>query len=351
MSINSIKFKITVLVGLFAVFMLIVVGTTRNVVLSQLADARIIDIAGRQRMLTQKMSKEAFFLVSSLKNNSVTEEQREGLLKTVSLYDRSLKALKDGGMTLGTDGQETSLPESTGEAKAQLKRVEGLWNDFKKVISVVTDHSAAVTSDEFQNVIGDIKNGNIYLLEESNKAVVLFKEASEKKTNFLKTVQTAALILTFAVTVISLMLTNRKIVRPIEKLSEGAEILGRGNLDHKVGTDAKDEVGELSRTFDQMIKNLKTVTASRDELNKEITERKKSEKEREKLILELRDALAKVKTLRGLLPICSVCNKIRDDKGNWTFVDVYIRDHSEAELTHSYCPECAKKHFPQNRKE
>jgi methyl-accepting chemotaxis protein len=216
-------------------------------------------------------------------------------------------------------------------------------------MNVITGHSA-VTSDEFQNAISDIRNGNVALLNESNKAVVLFKEASEEKTYFLKTVQTAALILTFAVTVISLMLTNRKIVRPIEELSKGAEILGRGNLDHKVGTDAKDEVGELSRTFDQMIGNLKTVTASRDELDKEITGRKKSEKERERLILELKDALVKVKTLRGLLPICSVCNKIRDDKGNWTYVDVYIRDHSEAELTHGYCPECEKTHFPQKEK-
>ena len=298
MSISSLKFKTTVLVGLFAVFMLIVVGTTTYVVSSQSADARIIDIAGRQRMLTQKMFKEALVLVSALKNSSAAEGQREGLIKTVSLYDRSLKALKDGGMALGTDGKKTSLPESTGEAKAQLNKVEGLWNHCKKAMSVITDHSAAVTSDEFQNAMSDIKNGDVYLLEETNKAVVLFKEASEKKRNVLKTVQTAALILTFAVTVISLILTNRMIVRPIEKLSEGAEIFGRGNLDHKVGTDAKDEVGELSRTFDQMIGNLKAVTVSRDELNKEITERKQAE-ENLKTVTVSRDELNKEITERG----------------------------------------------------
>ncbi len=83
---------------------------------------------------------------------------------------------------------------------------------------------------------------------------------------------------------------------------------------------------------------------------RDISMRKAIEEEREKLIVELQDALAKVKTLKGLLPICAACSKIRDERGDWTHVDVYIRDHSEAEITHSYCPECAQEHFPKNRK-
>jgi PAS domain S-box-containing protein len=78
---------------------------------------------------------------------------------------------------------------------------------------------------------------------------------------------------------------------------------------------------------------------------RDISKRMAMKEEREKLILELEDALAKVKTLKGLLPMCSACSKVRDEKGNWTHVDVYISDHSEAEITHSYCPECAVKHF------
>lgn len=81
-----------------------------------------------------------------------------------------------------------------------------------------------------------------------------------------------------------------------------------------------------------------------------VEERDKLTKEREKLIVELRDTLDKVKTLRGLLPICSSCNKIRDKKGEWTHVDVYISDHSDAEFTHGYCPDCVKKQFPDPRK-
>jgi DNA repair exonuclease SbcCD ATPase subunit len=81
--------------------------------------------------------------------------------------------------------------------------------------------------------------------------------------------------------------------------------------------------------------------------NKTIYKRKQAEKERENLIAELQDAVTKIKTLSGLLPICSNCKKIRDDKGYWKQIESYIRDHSEAEFTHSMCPICAKKLYPE----
>ncbi len=79
---------------------------------------------------------------------------------------------------------------------------------------------------------------------------------------------------------------------------------------------------------------------------RDITERKHAEAERERLILELQQALAEVKTLSGLLPICASCKKIRDDQGYWQQIEAYISDHSHAEFTHSICPDCAKKLYP-----
>ncbi|MBI9077209.1 MAG: VUT family protein [Desulfatibacillum sp.] len=79
----------------------------------------------------------------------------------------------------------------------------------------------------------------------------------------------------------------------------------------------------------------------------EIEQRKLAEQERDKLIAELQKTLSEVKTLRGLLPICSHCKSIRDDQGYWNRLEAYIKDHSNAELTHSICPVCAKKHYPE----
>ncbi len=79
---------------------------------------------------------------------------------------------------------------------------------------------------------------------------------------------------------------------------------------------------------------------------RDITERKRLETERERLIQELQAALENVKTLSGLLPICSHCKKIRDDKGYWNRIESYISAHSSARFTHGMCPDCTRKHFP-----
>jgi PAS domain S-box-containing protein len=78
---------------------------------------------------------------------------------------------------------------------------------------------------------------------------------------------------------------------------------------------------------------------------RDITDRKRAEMERKNLINELKNALAQVRTLSGLLPICSHCKKIRDDKGYWNQIESYIYKHSDAEFSHGICPECAKKYY------
>lgn len=79
----------------------------------------------------------------------------------------------------------------------------------------------------------------------------------------------------------------------------------------------------------------------------DFTKRKKIEDEREQLINQLQKALAKIKILSGFLPICASCKKIRDDKGYWNKIETYIQNHSEAEFSHSICPDCAEKLYPE----
>jgi sigma-B regulation protein RsbU (phosphoserine phosphatase) len=70
-------------------------------------------------------------------------------------------------------------------------------------------------------------------------------------------------------------------------------------------------------------------------------------KEKDELISRLQDALDNIKKLSGLLPICSSCKKIRDDKGYWNQIEQYIAEHSEAEFSHGICPDCVRKLYPQ----
>jgi PAS domain S-box-containing protein len=80
---------------------------------------------------------------------------------------------------------------------------------------------------------------------------------------------------------------------------------------------------------------------------RDITERREAEVAQQRLVAQLKEALANIKTLSGLLPICAGCKKIRDDKGYWNQVDSYIQEHSEAKFTHGLCPDCIKKYYPE----
>jgi len=79
----------------------------------------------------------------------------------------------------------------------------------------------------------------------------------------------------------------------------------------------------------------------------EVTTRRQAEAERERLIGELRTALADIKTLRGLLPICMSCRKIRDDSGYWQTLEQYVEEHTEAQFSHALCEDCLRRLYPE----
>lgn len=78
---------------------------------------------------------------------------------------------------------------------------------------------------------------------------------------------------------------------------------------------------------------------------RETKERRRAERRQRKMVKQLEEALSKVKLLSGFLPICAHCKSIRDDKGYWSQIEEYIRDHSEADFSHGICPECTKIHY------
>ncbi|MFH2057414.1 MAG: PAS domain S-box protein [Pseudomonadota bacterium] len=79
---------------------------------------------------------------------------------------------------------------------------------------------------------------------------------------------------------------------------------------------------------------------------RDISNRKQNERERDQLISNLKKALDEIKTLRGIVPICAGCKKIRDDKGFWKHVETYVQEHSHAQFSHGICPDCQKELYP-----
>ncbi len=80
---------------------------------------------------------------------------------------------------------------------------------------------------------------------------------------------------------------------------------------------------------------------------RDISERKAIEKEKEQLIIDLKNALDEIKTLKGIVPICASCKKIRDDQGYWNHLETYIQKHSEAQFSHGICPDCTEELYPE----
>jgi methyl-accepting chemotaxis protein len=145
--------------------------------------------------------------------------------------------------------------------------------------------------------------------------------------------------------------TSRVITRPVFRLIKGTEEFGKGDLSARVPITSKDEIGFLTEAFNKMGEviekhslHLEELVENRTaELQIQIAERKQAEEKREKLIVELQGALTKIKTLRGLVPICAWCKKIRNDEGYWKDLEDYISEHSFAEFTHGICQECLDK--------
>ncbi len=182
--------------------------------------------------------------------------------------------------------EEANIFEDSGEKDALKKILESLerFSDIFAELAAIQGEEREY-SGHHKNGISKLKvklTGNLlvesqamvslaFLVHHTTRADLV---SVQRKTGLL----TVILFIVFAglVSAISLWI-SRGIGAPITRLEEGIRIIGAGDLDHRVGTDAKDEIGHLSRTFDGMMEDLKKSTASIDDLNREIDARKKTE--------------------------------------------------------------------------
>lgn len=167
--------------------------------------------------------------------------------------------------------------------------------------------------------------------------------------------------LTLFILGISSFLMNQMVTKPIKLLSERVETLSEEDYTSLVEIKTSGELKALAMAFNAMTEKLneshlkkefaeKQLRESYDQLEQRVEERTSeltaiNEKLKEQ-IREREKAESKVKILTGLLPICSHCKKIRDDKGYWNSLEKYLQDHSDATLSHGICQDCLKQHYP-----
>ncbi|MFQ5685417.1 MAG: methyl-accepting chemotaxis protein [Candidatus Scalindua sp.] len=226
---KTIQSKLAVVFGVFLA--LAVAGIVIVTMSSQKNDGTVINLAGKQRMLTQKMSKEAFAIASG-ENKDLYQES---IAKTSALFDKTLKGLIAGDNDL-------KLPPTTDKAiLTQLKKVQSIWEDFKPHIDVIINEGSE--SKEFWKSVPYLGNNNLILLREMNKAVGMYEKASSRNASVLQWSNIIVVIVTVITVTIAWILVIRPLVRTLTNI-----ISNLSDSAHQFSS-ASDEISESSQSL------------------------------------------------------------------------------------------------------
>jgi methyl-accepting chemotaxis protein len=270
----SIKLKLTLIVGTLS---LIIVGMfliTLNATSNSKDDGLIINLAGRQRMLTQKMTKEVIFLDMKRHTGATITAADTGKIKnTMQVFDQTLNALLKGGKApLSLDlakSKYRDCPPAQEPAKSQLAKVSSMWQAYSANMENLINKSD-------NNVLKYLQDNNVPLLKEMNKAVGMMQKQSEKRIKTLLTSQIVAVIIGILFMLYA-GLTVRAIISRLNKINALAEKMGQGDLTGKTGVkQLDDELGAIARTMDETCSNLaemfKKILSNSNNLNVSATE-------------------------------------------------------------------------------
>jgi methyl-accepting chemotaxis protein len=228
------------------------VSVASYIILKQQSDdALLVNLAGRQRMLTQKMTKEATEMVAFTQANNLQQVagQREKLQATVRVFDMTLFALKDGGnapLNLETTKMRTTRAATPAVGK-QLAAVTSLWEPFKKNLTLLVDSNG--TDSAAAQVVRD---SNMELMSQMSLAVDQMQAESETKVNVLFLVQWTALGMGVLLVAFGAWLARATIAQPLVRLAAAAHAMSTGNLNVDLRLEGTRELQDLGASFDRM---------------------------------------------------------------------------------------------------
>ena len=266
----SVKTKI---LSSIAILVLIIIGMSSTVIMvhkSMKDDGHVINLAGKQRMLVQKMTKEAFMI------NAGNENSRKDLKETSELFDKTLNGLISGN-------EEMGLPPAPDEVKPQLLKVKQLWNSFYEKIKII--YTKNPDDPEFKEALNYLNEHNMELLAEMNKAVMLYSDLYNKKVEFANNVSIAATVLALLLGIVSIIIVKETVLKHLDELRRILGELANHNYDVKPEIEFNgDEIGELFNNVNQVIKNL----------NEDMKKQKEDKKQLSQTFKEITDIMTKV---------------------------------------------------------
>ena len=296
-----------------------------------------------QRVVTSGDSK-----AQEIPKNTMTLEKQVLPADVIETY---VPIMKDGKM-IGVFEIYYDISTEKNELRSLARRLTGVLFFLAAVllmVVVMTMRKASTMAEEqrrMADVLAESEKRYRTLFEHAGDAIFILESAGENAGKIIEANHTAAAMHGYTINELQQMrITDldtpdaaKRAAGMIRCILDGEWIKTELRHRRKDGTEFPVEVSAgLLDLGDQ-----KFILA----VDRDITARRQVETARENLIQDLRDSFEKIKTLKGLLPICASCKKIRDDKGYWSQIETYIATHSEAEFSHGLCPVCAEKLYP-----
>lgn len=256
---------------------------------SQKSDGKIINLAGKQRMLSQKMTKEALLL----SRDDGVEESKNLLKDTVSLFDRILKGLTAGDVELGLP------PAADDRFLTQLGKVKSIWNNVKDNMDIILKEGTG--SPSFQKALGVVVSQNMPLLKETNEATVIYENIAQSKTNLLWWMSMG----TIAFNVLVMTLGWILVIRPLVKML--------CNVVHDLGAGS-----------DRMVSASRQISSSSQSLSQGATEQASSIEETTATMEEMSSMLKQsADNAKEAVQLANLCNGSAE-KGNHAVTEMNL---------------------------
>jgi len=240
-----------------------VVGSTILVLQRQKDDGLVVNLSGRQRMLTQRFTHQLLGYASQAQSGHDTQSQRAAVLSSMQVFEKTLHALERGGpapLDLQMVNVRTT-PAATASVGTQLARVRDLYVPFQKNARAILD---GTDSERDQGVRYIIAN-NTELLSEMNTAVNLMQSEAESRVLLLYYVQAGAVGVGLFLGLLLSAVTKRTVVQPLRELNQLSDAMSRGDVNRRIQAQGPTEIHELGSSFERLrvaMKNLVTAPPS-----------------------------------------------------------------------------------------
>lgn len=212
-----------------------------TILVQQSDSATVLNIAGRQRMLTQKIGR-------LLLQRNLDAKAKDELASATALFASSLDALRRGGALPSKTGSPTVIPPATApEAVAALEEAGNLWNQVQTLVREIDGHPAGAP-DRLEAELAAVARLN-NLLKASHRAVLAFEAQSKARVAQQNGLILGGLLGLLVMCLFGYWQTQRRVVRPIEQLTERSRVLAEGDLEVDFAHDSRDEIGRLSRAL------------------------------------------------------------------------------------------------------